>query len=116
MVVLFIVFLSSVNLTCRGMDISMNFGESLGLRENINMASGSFSAEALEDMLYLYFSHPATEGINLAGYWDGRIFEQSARLVEGPDMTVGYSLIGLKALSSFIRNPELNDKVTLKTI
>ena len=45
-------------------------------------------AQALEDVLYLYFSHPAMDGINLSGFWDGKIFEQSARLVEGADLTV----------------------------
>ena len=50
-----------------------------------------FPAQALDDALTLYFSHPAVEGIMLWGFWDGRMFEQSAALVEGPDLTVRYT-------------------------
>ena len=49
------------------------------------------SAQALEEMLYLYFSHPAVEGIILWGFWDGRIWKDGMRLVEGPDLTVRVS-------------------------
>ena len=46
------------------------------------------SAQALEDVMTLYFSHPAVEGILLWGFWNGKIFTENASLVEGPDLTV----------------------------
>ena len=51
------------------------------------------SAQALEDAFTLYFSHWAVEGILIWGFWDGKIFNEHASLVEGPDVTVGFILI-----------------------
>ena len=43
----------------------------------------------LVEMLTLYFSHPAIEGIMLWGFWDGTYFEdRHAELVEGDDFVV----------------------------
>lgn len=47
----------------------------------------NIKAAALEDALTLYFAYPAVQGILLWGFWDGKIFEPSASLVNGPDLT-----------------------------
>lgn len=44
-------------------------------------------ASALEDIYTLYFSHPAVEGILLWGFWDGKMFDQSASLFTGANLT-----------------------------
>ena len=41
----------------------------------------------------LYFSHPEVEGVMLWGFWDGKIYEQSASLYEGPNVTVSLLLL-----------------------
>ncbi|XP_053380238.1 anti-sigma-I factor RsgI6-like [Mercenaria mercenaria] len=44
-------------------------------------------ASALRDILTLYFSHPAVEGVLFWGFWDGKIFTPEVALFEGPDVT-----------------------------
>ncbi|XP_045202160.2 anti-sigma-I factor RsgI6-like [Mercenaria mercenaria] len=44
-------------------------------------------ASALTDILTLYFSHPAIEGVLFWGFWDGKIFSPEVALFEGPDVT-----------------------------
>ncbi|XP_060607339.1 anti-sigma-I factor RsgI6-like [Ruditapes philippinarum] len=43
-------------------------------------------ATALTDILTLYFSHPAVEGVLFWGFWDGKIFNQQTALFEGSDV------------------------------
>jgi endo-1,4-beta-xylanase len=45
-------------------------------------------ATALTDILTLYFSHPAVEGVLFWGFWDGKIFNQQTALFEGSDVMV----------------------------
>lgn len=52
----------------------------------------------LQEVMTLYFSHPAVEGIILWGFWDGRIWKPEMPLYEGPDVTVSI----LKILSLII--------------
>lgn len=44
-------------------------------------------AVALENLMTLFFSHPAVEGIMLWGFWDGAIHNAPAKLFEGPNLT-----------------------------
>ncbi|XP_062583059.1 uncharacterized protein LOC134244820 [Saccostrea cucullata] len=44
-------------------------------------------AAALEELLTLYFSHPAVEGVLLWGFWDGAIRDQERSLFTGPSIT-----------------------------
>ncbi|XP_052790638.1 anti-sigma-I factor RsgI6-like [Mya arenaria] len=44
-------------------------------------------AQALQDVLTLYFSHPAVEGVLLWGFWDGKVFDPDIALFEGPNVT-----------------------------
>ena len=46
------------------------------------------SAAGLTDLLTLYFSHPAVEGVLLWGFWDGLIWLDESKLAEGPNVTV----------------------------
>lgn len=50
-------------------------------------------AVALENLMTLFFSHPAVEGIMLWGFWDGAIHNAPAKLFEGPNLTVHTYLI-----------------------
>ena len=45
-------------------------------------------AAAFRDLLTLYFSHPSVEGVLLWGFWDGKLYDPSAALFEGPGVTV----------------------------
>ena len=45
-------------------------------------------ADGYEDLLRLYFSHPAVEGVLLWGFWDGAHYRPTAALVEGEDFEV----------------------------
>lgn len=45
-------------------------------------------AAALEDVLTLYYSHPAVEGIMLWGFWDGAAFDTRISLFTGSKITV----------------------------
>ena len=45
-------------------------------------------AQILSDVLNLYFSHPAVEGVLLWGFWDGEIHKKDAALFTGPNVTV----------------------------
>lgn len=56
-------------------------------------------ANALRDILTLYFSHPAVEGILLWGFWDGKLFTPEVALFNGPDVTVCCS--GLSVVTTF---------------
>ena len=46
------------------------------------------TASSLEDLLTLYFSHPAVEGVLLWGFWDGILWLDDSKLAEGPNVTV----------------------------
>ncbi|XP_052221972.1 anti-sigma-I factor RsgI6-like isoform X2 [Dreissena polymorpha] len=41
---------------------------------------------AMKDVMTLYFSHPAIKGILLWGFWNGRIYNTTAALFEGPNV------------------------------
>ena len=53
-----------------------------------------------QEVMTLYFSHPAIEGIILWGYWDGRIWKPEMPLYEGPDVTVTMNEHKIKLESS----------------
>lgn len=53
----------------------------------VNEKDEHLKAKALEDMLTLFFSHPAIEGVLLWGYWDGRIWIHDSALASGHDVT-----------------------------
>lgn len=42
----------------------------------------------LQDILTLYFSHPAIEGVLFWGFWDGKLWKPEMALFEGPEVTV----------------------------
>ncbi|XP_046549642.1 anti-sigma-I factor RsgI6-like [Haliotis rubra] len=44
-------------------------------------------ADLLEDVLRLYFSTPAVQGVTLWGFWDGKIWKTDAALANGPTVT-----------------------------
>ncbi|XP_061166383.1 uncharacterized protein LOC133175304 [Saccostrea echinata] len=44
-------------------------------------------ATALENLLTLFFSHPAVEGVMFWGFWDGAIHHSVDKLFEGPNLT-----------------------------
>ena len=46
------------------------------------------TASGLQDLLILYFSHPAVEGVLLWGFWDGVLWLDDSKLAEGPNVTV----------------------------
>lgn len=50
-------------------------------------------AVALENLMTLFFSHPAVEGIMLWGFWDGAIHNAPAKLFEGPNLTVNTCIL-----------------------
>lgn len=43
-------------------------------------------AVTLENLMTLFFSHPAVEGIMLWGFWDNAINKPPAKLFEGPNL------------------------------
>ena len=45
-------------------------------------------ADRYEDILRLYFSHEAVEGILLWGFWDQAHWRPECALAEGPDVIV----------------------------
>lgn len=45
-------------------------------------------ASALDDVMTLYFSHPAVEGVLLWGFWDGAINKQLNALATGDNVMV----------------------------
>lgn len=53
-------------------------------------------ASALSDLLTLFFSHPAVEGVMLWGFWDGAIHHAADKLFEGPNFTVKFSRLVTK--------------------
>ncbi|XP_076077303.1 anti-sigma-I factor RsgI6-like [Mytilus galloprovincialis] len=44
-------------------------------------------ATALDDVMTLYFSHPAVEGVLLWGFWDGGVFDKAIALATGSNVT-----------------------------
>ena len=50
----------------------------------------NLKATTLTDVMTLFFSHPSIEGVLLWGFWDGKMFNQDAKLFEGPNVTVSY--------------------------
>ena len=46
------------------------------------------AAAGLTDLLTLYFSHPAVEGVLLWGFWDQILWLDASKLAEGPNVTV----------------------------
>ncbi|XP_052105820.1 anti-sigma-I factor RsgI6-like [Mytilus californianus] len=44
-------------------------------------------ATALDDVMTLYFSHPAVEGVLLWGFWDGAVFDKTIALATGNNVT-----------------------------
>ena len=71
------------------MDIVASAGLPIWITE-LSLASHDVQskATALKDILTLYFSHPAVEGVLFWGFWDGKLFTPEAALFEGPDVTV----------------------------
>ncbi|XP_060068736.1 uncharacterized protein LOC132548855 [Ylistrum balloti] len=53
----------------------------------VNEPNEVLKANALEDMLTLFMSHPAVEGVLLWGYWDTRIWIHDSALASGHDVT-----------------------------
>ena len=53
-----------------------------------NYIVSTHTASGLEDLLTLYFSHPAVEGVLLWGFWDGILWLDDSKLAEGPNVTV----------------------------
>ena len=49
-------------------------------------------AQAYEDILRLYFSHPDVEGVMLWGYWAGAHSKPDAVLADGQDTFTGQYL------------------------
>ena len=75
---------------------------------------GDILATALEEALTVYFGHPAVQGILLWGFWDGKIFEANASLVEGPDLTVCMILpIENRNIGRYERPPDTQLKIVL---
>ncbi|OWF42294.1 uncharacterized protein LOC110461355 [Mizuhopecten yessoensis] len=50
----------------------------------VNEANEGLKADALENMLTLFMSHPAVEGVLLWGFWDGQIWLPNSVLATGP--------------------------------
>lgn len=50
-------------------------------------------AEKLTEVLTLLYSFPAVQGVNLWGFWDQLIYDESAALYTGSDVTVCVSAI-----------------------
>ena len=55
---------------------------------SISMGYDRLKASTLHDLLTLYFSHPAIEGVLFWGFWDALIHDKSAALFEGPNLAV----------------------------
>ena len=47
-------------------------------------------AATLDDVMTLYFSHSAVEGILLWGFWDQAVYDQKIALASGNNVTVCY--------------------------
>lgn len=45
-------------------------------------------ADAVEQLLTLYFSHPSVQGVLFWGFWDGDIGHNVNALATGPNVTV----------------------------
>ena len=58
-------------------------------------------ADRYEDILRLYFSHEAIEGILLWGFWDQAHWRPECALAEGPDVTV-CTLFSLKNVNNVL--------------
>uniref|UniRef100_A0A194AL08 Putative endo-1,4-beta-xylanase A-like protein isoform X2 n=1 Tax=Pinctada fucata TaxID=50426 RepID=A0A194AL08_PINFU len=54
----------------------------------VTEADDTKQASALEDLLTLFYSHPAVEGILIWGFWDGAIFDPKAAITTGPQVTL----------------------------
>lgn len=57
----------------------------------VDAADEHKKAKALENLLTMFFSHPAVEGVILWHFWDGSNWHQNEALFNGPGMTVSLS-------------------------
>ncbi|CAC5398805.1 unnamed protein product [Mytilus coruscus] len=64
-------------------------------------------ATALDDVMTLYFSHPAVEGVLLWGFWDGAINKQMNALATGDNVTPNAA--GLKWMELFHQRFRTNE-------
>lgn len=54
----------------------------------VDAADEHKKAAALENLLTMFFSHPAVEGVILWHFWDGSNWHQNEALFNGPGITV----------------------------
>ncbi|KAK6194980.1 hypothetical protein SNE40_000502 [Patella caerulea] len=54
---------------------------------DINESNDLRKAEKYEEVMRLYFSHPAVKGVMFWGFWDGRHWRPAAALANGHDVT-----------------------------
>lgn len=54
----------------------------------VDAADEHKKAAALENLLTVFFSHPAVEGVILWHFWDGSNWHQNEALFNGPGITV----------------------------
>ena len=59
-------------------------------------------AQILSDVMNLYFSHPAVEGVLLWGFWDGEIHKKDAALFTGQNVTVFIIILFLRNISRLL--------------
>ncbi|OWF42293.1 uncharacterized protein LOC110461311 [Mizuhopecten yessoensis] len=52
----------------------------------VNEANEGLKADALENMLTLFMSHPAVEGVLLWGFWDGQLWLPNSALATGSNV------------------------------
>ncbi|XP_033754378.1 LOW QUALITY PROTEIN: endo-1,4-beta-xylanase 1-like [Pecten maximus] len=52
----------------------------------VNEANEGLKADALENMMTLFMSHPAVEGVLLWGFWDGQIWLPNSALATGSNV------------------------------
>ncbi|XP_076077291.1 anti-sigma-I factor RsgI6-like [Mytilus galloprovincialis] len=64
-------------------------------------------ASALDDVMTLYFSHPAVEGVLLWGFWDGAINKQLNALATGDNVTPNAA--GIKWMELFHQRFRTNE-------
>lgn len=75
----------------------------------VDAADEHKKAAALENLLTMFFSHPAVEGVILWHFWDGSNWHQNEALFNGPGITVSLSFGSFYTTNSYekIREVEI---------
>lgn len=77
----------------------------------VDAADEHKKAAALENLLTMFFSHPAVEGVILWHFWDGSNWHQNEALFNGPGITVSLSFGSFYTTNSYEKICEVENCV-----